>query len=309
MNLKKSKSGKKNSKVESNLKKIQDDIFEYVGQHHFHNIITEAMYKAYSQKSADPLKFMAEYLLEKRGIKLEDQLNGEIPLDSNEKDKTIKKLYSKVAELENIVEEQKTIIANLTIANYSSNSVNSGQNAYLPSDISLANTVSDISPRNSLLLQDIQYPSTSNACSQNQEKANKPNETDKHIQKKVSEKSDVTDAESISDCSDFLTTVGDFRTPERKEGSNDQYIKEEDERLQLNNPEISIENNFDQSGFLTIVESSESLCDLKAGDETEKNELEELETVNSNKIPSVSTENDIITHFDDFEPDYEPDDE
>lgn len=283
MTLKKSKSNLKKSSKITEYKNIQADIIDYAGRHHFYETITHMLYGAYNEKSEDPYAFMINYLIEKRGSKSENYGNQQLLTEIQEKDEEIKRLNDRITYLESLNNEANTqaVINSQLIENDS-----------FMNNVSLSTTLSGFSElaENPSFMKGIEFNLVDSS------------------QAAMSSESPMM---SYKDVTVLIPTIEN--PSKQQQQANDLILTFNFNRLKSEQPatlETTLKNNQSSEESLTSNDSDEIAMDVSDSEVNEKSIKEDVKITEKSVKEKISEKSVTpINNFDDFEPDYEPDDE
>ncbi|CAG9804558.1 unnamed protein product [Chironomus riparius] len=271
MTLKKSKSSSKKASKIAEYKNIQDDIFDYAGRYHFHQTITDMLYAVYKEKSEDPYTFMINFLIETKGCKFKNNDNQKMLKEIQEKDVEIKRLNDRIAYLEGLNNHQNTQGSQLI-----------GTQTFL-NNVSLATTLTGLTD---ISVSDLEKFAEDPSFLQGFES---------HL--KLPPQMAITSEENpmISN-SDISVPVPTNENPAERQKTNDLILSFNYSRLTKSEPP---ENS--KMSLETISSNDTDEIAMEVSD----SELFEKPVIV--KAPERNVKS--INNFDDFEPDYEPDDD
>jgi hypothetical protein len=280
MTLKKSKSSSKKVSKIAEYKNIQDDIIDYAGRHHFHQTLTDMLYAVYKEKSEDPYTFMINYLIKTKGSKFENKGDQK---KIQEKDDEIKLLKDRIAYLEGLNNGQNTQASQLI-----------GTQTFL-NNVSLATTLTGLTDLSSLSVSDLEkFAENPSFLKGFESNSNLPAQTA------------ITSEENLmTSNSDVSVLVPTNENPVEQQDTNDLVLSFNYSRLTKTEPkenlELNLENNRLSEGTITSNDTEEIAM------ETSDSELIEKPVSIKVEVPERNVK--AVNNFDDFEPDYEPDDE
>jgi hypothetical protein len=276
MTLKKSKSGIKKSSKINEYKRLQDDIIDYAGRHNFHDIISHMLYGAYKEKSDDPFAYMINYLIERKGSKSESYGNQKLLTEIQEKDEEIKRLNDRITYLESLNTETNT------------NGTQLNENTNLISNASMGTTLSDLSGISAADLDRFaENPSFMRGFESKLA-------TSTQAEQPMTSNQDVT-----------ILVPTNEHPAEQQQKANDLVLTFNINRLMKSelpaNPEQSLENKQSSEETMTSNDTEEIAMEVSDTEINDKSIKEDMEITEKSSAPT--------NNFDDFEPDYEPEED